>query len=57
MPIIKSKVDFEPEIAEILVKCPACNQKMAGIEMVKGIIILKFKCRRCKQYFTVRVIE
>lgn len=39
-----------------LVICPMCGQKLTDVKYVKGIVTLRIKCRRCKNYINVDLI-
>ena len=35
---------------------PICGQKLTDINYVNGVVILRVKCRRCKNYINVDII-
>lgn len=35
--------------------CPVCGQKLGDITYLKGVLILRVKCRRCKKYVDIEV--
>jgi len=52
MPIrsdIKCDSDQSPRKTNFVL-CPLCGQKLADIEHLRGILIARFKCRRCGRY-------
>lgn len=39
-----------------MVICPNCNQKLADLIEVDGMITTRIKCRRCKTYVLIDVV-
>ncbi|MBV3455756.1 hypothetical protein KSX08_10015, partial [Bacteroides uniformis] len=51
--MIKISADKDADQREIynkIVLCPICGQKLTDISYVNGVVILRVKCRRCKNY-------
>ena len=44
------------EIYNKIVLCPICGQKLTDISYVNGVVILRVKCRRCKNYINVDIV-
>lgn len=36
--------------------CPSCQQKLADLEYMKGVAIIRFKCRRCGKYIMADLV-
>lgn len=49
----KEKAIVDVELSHVMVTCPECGQKLTDVIYVKGIAMLRIKCRRCKQYINV----
>lgn len=43
------------EICNKIVLCPICGQKLTDVKYVNGVVILRVKCRRCKNYISVDI--
>lgn len=55
-PMIKTHTEInfdETEIKGIMAICPVCGQKIGEIRYLKGIVMLRVKCRRCKHYIDI----
>ena len=51
---IKTEKDIsQADICHILVCCPECGQKLTDVTYLRGVAILRLKCRRCKKYINV----
>lgn len=46
----------QDDFATKLVTCPHCGQKLGDIRYLKGVLILRVKCRRCKKYIDVEAV-
>ena len=53
---IIGEVTAEREIYNKIVLCPICGQKLTDISYVNGAVILRVKCRRCKNYINVDIV-
>ena len=38
------------------ITCPKCRQKLADVEYLKGMGIMRFKCRRCGTYIKADLV-
>jgi C4-type Zn-finger protein len=57
--MIKISADKDADQREIynkIVLCPICGQKLTDISYVNGVVILRVKCRRCKNYINVDIV-
>ncbi|GAE15787.1 hypothetical protein IX296_002005 [Bacteroides pyogenes] len=57
--MIKVNADKDTNQREVynkMVLCPICGQKLTDISYVNGVVILRVKCRRCKNYISVDVM-
>lgn len=53
---IRASIDDEnPEIRTKMVECPVCNKKMADVQYLSGIAMLRIKCPRCKHYIKINI--
>ena len=54
---IHTEINFDEteikEIKGIMAICPVCGQKIGEIRYLKGIVMLRAKCRRCKHYIGI----
>jgi ribosomal protein S27AE len=39
-----------------LLGCPKCGQKLADVEHLHGIALMRFKCRRCGTYIKAELV-
>lgn len=59
MPKIRAdvRVDANQDAQKIrLLACPKCGQKLVDVEHLRGMAILRFKCRRCGTYVKADII-
>ena len=54
--MIKVSAADQREIYNKIVLCPICGQKLTDISYVNGVVILRVKCRRCKNYINVDIV-
>ena len=57
--MIKVSADKDADQREIynkIVLCPICGQKLTDISYINGVVILRVKCRRCKNYINVDIV-
>ncbi|MBD9174808.1 hypothetical protein [Paraprevotella clara] len=53
---IRSRVSIrQDEMAHQMATCPLCGQKLGDVTYLKGVLILRVKCRRCKKYVDIEV--
>lgn len=45
----------QDDMAHKMTVCPVCGQKLGDITYLKGVLILRVKCRRCKKYVDIEV--
>ena len=45
----------QQDICNRIVLCPVCGQKLTDVTYVNGIVMLRIKCRRCKNYISVGI--
>ena len=53
MPRLRADLRCDPEQSQRehhFLKCPKCGQKLADLEYIRGIAMIRFQCRRCHTY-------
>jgi PHP family Zn ribbon phosphoesterase len=59
MPKIRADMLLDPDQGShqsYYLTCPKCRQKLADVEHLQGMVIVRFKCRRCGSYIKADLV-
>lgn len=59
MPRVRADVHIDADQGQrktYMLCCPNCRQKLADVESIRGIVEMRFMCRRCGKYIKAEII-